>query len=236
MRELITSSAVPILSLTLRTWLRYLAPLTILSAIVMLPVAWIALHVHAAADLVEAHGQLLRGWELAASAWIFQIVLVGAAAPAVRAIAAGKPLSQLAAFASGARGLVRAVVPCTIAVLAVMIGGLALVVPGLVLLAMLAMTGASDELGTALPAPLLDSVAVARASLRTIAIVVGAILALDLAIALGAQLALVHALPKKPPIALLVPSRTYVRVVACALIALSALPACALASVYTRRQ
>ncbi len=231
------SGAVPIVSLTLRAWLRYLAPLTIISAIAMLPIVWIALHTHAALDPTEARGQLRLGWELAASAWIFQLVLVGAAAPAVRALARGTPLSQLRAFGCGLRGAVRALVPCGVAAVAVMIGGLALVVPGVVLLAMLAMTGASAELDTALPAPLLDSVAVARANLKLIACVVASIVAVDLAIAFGAQLVLLHAvLPKKPPIALLVPSRTYVRVVACALIAISALPACALASVYTRRR
>ena len=38
------------------------------------------------------------GWELAATAWIFQLLLVAAVAPAVRGLAGGTPLSQWSAF------------------------------------------------------------------------------------------------------------------------------------------
>jgi hypothetical protein len=117
-------------------------------------------------------------------------------------------------------------------VIAIGLGGIALAVPGVILLVLLAMTGASDELGRALPAPLVDSIAVARAHLKVIAIVVGGVIAIDLAIAFASQQIVLPVLPKKPALALLLPARSFVRVVALALVAGSPLLASAIAAAY----
>ncbi|MEO8843948.1 MAG: hypothetical protein ABI591_19080 [Kofleriaceae bacterium] len=224
------------LSLTVRTWLRYLVPLTAIAAITMVVVAYTGLRAGVATDLVFARAEMRLGWELAATAWIFQLLLVAAAAPMVRAIAAGTPLSQAAAFAHGLGNVARALVPIGVVIFAIVLGSVAFVIPGLLLLGLFALTGASDQLAEPLPAPLLDSVAVVRAHAKQIALVVAIIIAADLAIAAIAHVAILPALTKKPPVALLASARTFVRVIAVSLIALSALPACALAAVYVKHR
>ncbi len=224
--------------LALRTWLRYLVPLTLIAAVTMCLVAYVAHATPVPKDTLHARSELHLGWLLAATAWMFQLVLVGAAAPAVRGIALDAPLSQRAALAEGLRGLGRAVVPCGVAVAAIVLGGTALVVPGLVLLALLALTGASNRLGEPLPAALADSVAVVRAHARQVVVIVALVIVADLAVALVAHLAILPYLPAKPPLVVLARARTFVRITALALITLSALPACALAAIYgtaTRR-
>jgi hypothetical protein len=246
----------PIATLTLRSWLRYILPLTGLAIVAFAGVAIVLglasgcariadelslanlfadVPPKAAVDAAAIHAQLRAAWILAGTAWILQLALAGAAIPVVRATAAGTVLGQRRAIRAGLTGLSRAFVPCLIAVLAIAIGGVALVVPGLALLMLLALTGAAAEAGAALPAPLVDSIAVARTQLLPVAIVVAGMLVLDLAIAYGAQLAIVHAVPK-PTAQTLVQAHAFVRVVALALVAISALPACALAAVYTRRR
>ncbi|MEO6774647.1 MAG: hypothetical protein ABI467_16855 [Kofleriaceae bacterium] len=223
------------LALALRTWLRYVVPLTALAAIVMCAVAYVARAVPPPADLVHARVAINVGWGIAGTAWLFQLVLVAAAAPLVASIARDTPLSQLQAIVAGARGLGRGLVPCGVAIAAIALGGVALVVPGVLLLGLLALTGASDRLGDPLPAALADSIAVVRAHVREVALVVAIIVVADLAIALVAHLAILPALPRtKPPLALLAPARTFVRVVAAAVIAGSAVPACVLAAIYQR--
>ena len=91
----------PVLSLTLRTWLRYFVPLTLIAAAVMIVFVLIGLRAHLPNDVVQARSEMHLGWELAASAWIFQLVLVGAAAPAVRGVALDAPLSQASALFAG---------------------------------------------------------------------------------------------------------------------------------------
>jgi len=101
----------------------------------------------------------------------------------VRAIALHEPLGQANALGRGARNLVRALVPCAVALTAIALGGVALVVPGVLLLGLFALTGASDRLAEPLPAALLDSVAVVRMHAKQVAIVVALMIAADLAIA-----------------------------------------------------
>jgi hypothetical protein len=222
--------------LALRTWLRYLAPLTLLALIAGVALAWSVHRAGAPTDVDQARAEIRIAWTLAGTAWMIQLALVAAVAPAVRGLARGAPLTQAGALAAGARDLVRGLVPCAIAIVAIVLGGLALVVPGLALLALFAMTGASDRLGDPLPAPLVDAARVARAHLPAIAAVVAAMIALDLAIGLAAHLAILPAWPKKPAIGLLAPVRTFVRVVGLALIAAAPLPACLIAAVYERRR
>ena len=118
--------------------------------------------------------------------------------------------------------------------IAVVLGGVALVVPGLLLLVLLALTGASERLGEPPPAALVDSVAVARANLPRVAWVVSAILVANLAVAFVLQWQLVPHITKKLSVAKLAPVQTFVRLVPLALAALSPLAACALAAAYAR--
>jgi hypothetical protein len=155
-------------------------------------------------------------------------VLIGGAS----AITRGRR-SQLRAFTGGLAQLARAIVPCIAAVIAIAIAGLALVVPGLVLLALLSLTGASPERG--IPAPLLDSVAVARKHLRLVALVVVAMIALDAAIAAVAQLQLVAIpVPKQPTTAQLAALPLFVRTIALVVVIASPVPATVLATIRTR--
>ncbi len=211
-------------------------PLTLLSVLALSPLLYLALKVPAPRTSEIARGQLRLAWILGGVAWAFQLWLVAGVAPAVRAIAAGQPLSQWRALTSGIANLVRGIVPCAIAVVAVVLGGIALVVPALVVLVFVSLTGASPQLGGEAPAAVRDSIAIVRANVRTVAIVALAIVALDLAITLATQLAIVPAFAKKTTAAKLLPIRDFVRVVAAALVVMSPLAACALASVATRER
>lgn len=224
------------LPLILRTWTRFIVPLTAIAVVTMIIVAYTGIHAGVARDLVAARAEMHLGWELAATAWIFQLLLVAAAAPMVRSVAEDAPLSQAGAFVQGLRNTGRALVPIGVAVVAIVLGSVALIIPGLLLIGLFALTGASEQLGEPLPAALLDSVAVVRANAKSVAMVVAIIIATDLAIAAAAHLAILPALANKPPVATLVAARTFVRVIALALVAFSALLACGLAAVYVKRR
>jgi hypothetical protein len=226
-----------VLSLTVRTWVHYFVPLTVIAALAMFIFAITGLRVALPGDLNAARIEMFLGWRLAATAWIFQIALVAAAAPAVRSIAIDEPLTQLQAFTRGIVNLARAIVPVGVALLAIVLGSVALLVPGLLLLGLFSLTGASEHLADPLPAPLMDSVEVVRANGKRVALVLLIIIGADLAIAAAAHLAILPALPKKPPVSVLAPTRNFVRIVAFALIAASPIPACALAALYgSKRQ
>lgn len=217
-----------VLRCALAAWLRYAVPLSLLSAIALAPVIAIALRTPLPANQAEALGVLVRGWGLLAPAWLGQLVLVGAAAAILRA----RP-SQLRAFTAGLGPLVRAIVPCLAAVAAIATASLALVVPGLVLLVLLSLTAASTARG--LPAPLVDSVAVARAHPRAVVLAAIAMLAIDAGIVLAAQRALVAVpLPRAPSAAQLAMLPVFARAVALALVLASPLPALALAAIHVR--
>jgi hypothetical protein len=219
---------------SLRAWLRYVVPLTLLSMLALLPLLWVASRAGLAKDLAQARAQVRLGWVLGACALGCQLWLVAAVAPAVRGIAAGAPLSQLGVLVQGLRGLARGFLPALIAIVAVVLGGVVLVVPGLLLLVLLALTGASERLGEPPPAPLYDSVTIVRRSLPGVALLVGAIIVVDLAVTAVLHWQLVPNITRKVAAAKLAPVRTFVRAVPIALIALSPLVACALAAAYER--
>jgi hypothetical protein len=227
-----TLGAVTIAALALRTYVRYLVPLTLLAAVVFAPVIYGALRMPAPRDPVRARAALTTAWVIASTAWMFQLALVGAAAPLARAVAAGAAPGQLRAFGRAAVQLARTLVPCLAAIAAVAIGGLALMVPGLMLLVLLALTGASTRCG--LPAPLLDSIDLVRASARAVIAVVAAMLVVDLAIAFAAQQLLVPPLTRKMKPVQLVPYRDLVRVTAVAVMIVSPIVATALAAIAAR--
>ncbi len=216
----------PVVAAALGTWLRYVVPLTLLSAVALSPIIAAALRTRAPVDPAGAKAVLTLGWELIALAWFGQLVLVGGAAAMTRATP-----SQLRAFGQGFVQLVRAILPCLAAVTAIAIGGLALAVPGLVLIALLALTGASPARGV--PAQLADSIAIARKHLPAVVLATAAMIAIDLAIGLVAQRAFALPLSKPPAPAQLAQYRHFVRAVALALVIASPLPATVLATIRT---
>jgi hypothetical protein len=219
---------------TLRAWLRYLLPLTLLAALAFLPLLYVAWRAGAAKDLAAARAQVRTAWGLAGTAWVCQLLLVAGVAPAVRSIARGAPVSQWRAFADGARSLVVGLVPWLIVVAAVLLGGVALVVPGLCLLVLLSLTGASERLGEPPPAALVDSVAIVRGNFARTALILAGIVVVNLAICFAIQKALVPAITRKVPPSKLLPIRTFVRTVPFVIAAFSPLAACALAAAYAR--
>lgn len=218
--------------LALRAWLRYLVPLALLALIACGPLLWVALTWPAAQDAPHARILVRIPWVLASVTWIWLVWLTAAAAPMVRSLVDGKPLSQLGALWWGLRGLVRGALPAAAAVVAIFLGGLALAVPGLLLLVLLALTGASDAIREPLPAPLLDSIAVARANAMRVAITVAAIVAVGFVIVFVLQHHYVPPLKSKVPPSKLLPLRTFLRVTGLALAAISPAAACVLAACY----
>lgn len=219
--------------LALRTYARYAVPLTLLSVVVLAPLLYVAFRVPPPKDPIRARAALHLAWMLAGSAWMFQLVLVGAAAPLARAIARGEAPSQLRALGIAAVHLARGAVPALAAIAAVALGGLALVVPGLVLLVLFSLAAASPLPG--LRAALEDSATCVREHARTVIAIVIAMLAIDLAIALVAKHVLVVPLGKRMAPAQLAAYRDVVRTVAVACVAVSPMIAAALAAVRARR-
>ena len=218
----------PVLAPALATWLRYAAPLTALSAVALAPVIALALRAQVPVDAASSNAMVARGWAMIALAWLGQLVLIGGAT----AVTTARP-SQLAAFTRGLVRELRAIVPCLAAIAAIAVGCLAGIVPGVVLIALLVLTGASEQRG--LPAPLVDSIGFARRHLAVVALAAGAMLALDLAIGVVAQLAFARPLARPPAPGQLVAVRQFVRVIAIALVVASPLPATVLAAIRTRR-
>ena len=171
-------------SLALRTLGRYLLPIAIVSALACAPFAHLAFRAPWPRDLVTANVALGRAFALAGFAWAVTFVLVGAVAPLARALAVGRPLSQVHALRAAVVNGARMLIPSLTAIAAVVIGGLALVVPALVLMVAFALTGASEARG--MPAPLVDSAEAVRVAWRPVAAVIGAMILVDVVLAIGA--------------------------------------------------
>jgi len=195
--------------------IRRAGSLALLAAVAMSPWLFVAATAGHAADLAHARSQMIATWLLAGTAWIGQLWLVAAVVPLRRR----EPLAVCA------RALARALVPWLVAVLAIVLGLAALVAPGLVLLVLLAPTGASARIGDPLPAPLIDAAAIARRDLRRLALIVAGTVIVDLALAGAAIFVLAPALPKTAPVAALHAMRTVVVAVALAVSAIAPLPA-----------
>lgn len=221
------------MALTLRTYLRYVVPFTLLAVVALAPIAYVAWKAGAPASLAQARAQVRATWILAGAAIAFQVLLVAGVAPAMRALAAGRPLSQLGTLGAGLRSLVRAFLPWLVAIIGVVLGGLAFVVPGALLLVLVSLTGASEALDRPMPAPIFDSVEIARGQLVRVAVVVAAIVVVNLAIVLLLQTIYVPSpFSKKLPVGRLASVRTFVRLTGIALVALAPLAACMLAARY----
>ncbi|CAN5919881.1 hypothetical protein BH11MYX3_BH11MYX3_47560 [soil metagenome] len=224
----------PLTALVTRTYLRYLVPVTLLSALAFAPLLWLVMRVPVPADLLQARGVLRTTWLLVGLSLVPLLILVGGVSPSVRSIAEGRPVSQLAAVRDGVLALSRAVLPCGVAVIAVAVGSLALVIPGLLLLVLLSLTGATAGPGQALHESLSASVTAVRARFVTVA----SILLLSIAVTCGAvyflQRGLPVPLPKQPPGELLPNVRVFARWAIAGLAIGAPLPAIALAALATR--
>lgn len=224
----------PLTSLFARTYLRYVIPVTVLSATAFLPLLYLAMRVPVPGGVNQVNGVVRTAWLLAALSLVPILALVGGVAPAVRSIASGAPASQLVALGAGIVSLVRALIPVGIAVLAMMIGSLALVVPGLVLVVLLALTGATGGHDRDVTARLAESVRAARTNLVGVALV----LVVSLAVAISAlyllQRSLPMPLPKAPKPEMLASFRMFARYAVAGLALVAPLPAIALAALATR--
>lgn len=218
-------------SLSARTWLRYLAPLVVLSALAFAPLVLVALRLPAPRDAAHARTVVRTLYALAGAGVGSLLVLVGGVAPLVRALDAGRPLSQVRAVAAGIAGLARAILPCALAIVVVALGGLALVVPGLVLLVLVSLTGASTAPTATLR--LHDSIAAVRPRLGVVALVLVVTLAATAIAIVLAQRGLVP-VPKKPPPAQLAAYRDLVRVIVLGFAIAAPVPAVLLAALHTR--
>ena len=206
----------------LRTYLRYVVPLTILAVIAFAPVLLLALRVTVPVDAAHVKFTLRWAAALAGGGWVPLLVLVGAATAALEGG------SQLAVLRTGLQRMLRAIVPCLAAMTAIAIGALALAVPGALLLVLLSLTGASS--GRGVSAALAGSVAAVRTRPRHVLTVIVVTLLAAVAILTAFQLALPLPLPKKPAPEQLAAFRTYARITIGLIAVLSPLPALALAT------
>lgn len=214
-----------------RTYVRYLVPFAFLSVIAFAPLILIALRVPVPGNSKQAAMNLRYAYVFAGCSLVPLLLLVGGVAPAVRGVVSGAPLSQLAVLGRGLAGLTRAVVPTLLAVAAIAIGGLALAVPGLILLVLLALVGASTLDGA--PARLADSVATARTSVPAIVAVLVASLVLP-AVAIFLLSRELVPLPKPPKPEHLAAFRQLVRVTVAGIVLAAPIPAVLLALIHAR--
>ncbi len=222
----------PLIWLVTRTYLRYLVPVTLLSALAFAPLLWLVMRVPVPADALQAKGVLRTTWLLAGLGLVPLLVLVGAVSPAVRSVALGRPTSQRAALTDGVIAFLRAVVPCAVAVIAIGVGSLALAFPGLLLLVLLTLTGATAAPGRPLGETLLASVSCVRARFVTVTMV----LAVSIAVTVGGVYLLQRGLPlpKQPPPELMPNFRLFARWAIAGIAVGAPLPAVALAALATR--
>ncbi len=225
-----TSSSIA--RVTGRVLTRHAPTVAVLALVAFVPLLLTALRLPAPSGLAPAKAMVRTTLGLVVATVPCVLLLVGGVAPLARAVVAGTPLPLFAALRAGLGGLARAVVPCLLACAAILIGTLALVVPGLLLLGLFALTGASTAAG--LPASLDDSAAIVRAHRRSVALVMIAWLGVVGLALLALYLRLPLPLPKKPLATTLSEFRTFARTAV--LIAITAGPvvATALAAIHAR--
>jgi len=205
-----------------KAYARFAGPIAIATVVAMAPVWMLAMRATAPTDAAQIGSSDRLAWLMVGLAFVGQLVLVGAVA------ATRTSRSQLDALGDTLLGLLRAIVPCLVAVLAIVVGSLALALPGLALVALLAGTGAH----TSENVPTREVLARTIAAARPHALVIGAIAFGMIAIDVGAVLALhklIVVIPAKPQPAQLAVTVTFVRAVAGVLVATAPLFATALA-------
>ena len=170
--------------IALRTMVRYVVPLAAITFVAAAPFLAAAFRAPWPYDLASANGAMLLAGAIALAQFALVFVLVAAAAPLVRSVVAGAPLSQPRAFVEVFANTTRMLVPCLAAIAAVLVGGLALVLPALVLMVLLSLTGASTERG--MPAPLAESVAAVRARWKPVTAIIVAMLVVEVILVVAA--------------------------------------------------
>lgn len=208
---------------------RYIAPIVVICAIVIAPIAWFAFRVQVPANAAQASVVLRTVWVVAMSGLIALLALVGGLVPIVRS----ERVSQPIAMGRGLQGLVRAVVPSAIVLCAVAMGLVALVVPGVMLYALLVFAPASDAAGVR--AKLVDSVAFVRSQWRVVAIAIAVMIVALAAVVAVQQLMLPIPLGKNPPRAQLVLFPQMVRNTAIAMSGIVPIAAVALSALFATR-
>lgn len=221
-------------SLLVRTYVRYLVVVTVLAAIVFAPLVYLGFKLRVPADLAQAKGVVRTAWLLVGFSLAPLLVLVGGVTPAVRSVADGRPLSQARALLAGVTGLLRAAVPCAVVMLATVIGSLALALPGLAALALLALAGATADTEGDLAARLGAAARVARPRIVTVAVILLGTAAMFVGTAYALQRGLPIPLPKAPTPEQLASFQTFARRSILGVALLSPLPAIALAAVAAR--
>lgn len=217
--------------LAVRTYLRYLVPLTLLSVVAFAPLILLALRVQVPANGKQAAIALRYAWVFAGCSLVPLFLLVGGVAPAVRGMVSGAPRSQLGVLGGGLAGLARALVPTLLAAAAIAMGSLAVVVPGLILIVLLSLGGASGLDGG--PARLADSIAIARTRFLPVMGVLLAMLAVQ-AIAILVLSRQLVPLPKAPTPEHLAGFRQLVRVTVVGIVLAAPIVAVVLATIYER--
>lgn len=220
-------------ALSARTYARYAVPVTVLTALLYAPLLYLAWSAKLPATLGEGKAAIRLAWAMLGISLLPMFVLVGGIAPAVRSLASGRPASQVRALVDGVRGVVSAALPCALAITAALIGTLALVVPGLVLLMLFALVGASDASGAA---RLADAAALARS--RPTALAIAGVLVVTVAVHAAAlwfvQRGLAVPIPRKPTPEQLGELRTLLRTSVLASAAIAPFAAVALAAIHAR--
>jgi hypothetical protein len=225
-------------AIALHACARYFIVLLLLAGVAFAPLLYLAAKVPVPGNLDQMNGALRTPWVLAAMGWVFQLAVVGAAAPLVHGLARGKPLSQMAAPWAAVVGFARGVFPVGLALAAVLVGLLALVVPGLALLGLFSLSAAvaATSPGVALPAQLLESARLVRRAPVPVALVVGALLVFDLAAVVVAKSVLVTgAIGKVPTPAQLAGAAKVAAAAVAAMLFVTPLAACGLAAIHARR-
>jgi hypothetical protein len=225
-----TSSSIA--RVTGRVLLRQAPTVVVVSLVALAPLLLTTVRLPAPTSVAAAKALVRTTLGLVVATLPCVLILVGGVAPLARAVVADTPLPHRAALRAGLAGLARAVVPCLLAGAAILLGSLALVVPGLLLLGLFALTGASTAAG--LPAPLDDSAAIVRAHRRPVALVLVAWLGVVGLAMLVLYLRLPLPLPKQPSAITLSAFRTFAHTSVLIAVAAGPVVATALAAIHAR--
>lgn len=211
--------------------LRFAAPLLVAAVVALAPTWLLALAAQPPPDLAHARSAAHLAYLMIALAVVGQLALAGGAH------AIGDATSQATATRRALAGTLRAIVPTLLAVVAVVLGLAALALPGLLLLALLALVGPAAQAADGGPptAALARAAAAARRQLPALAATVAAIIAVDVVLALALDRLLVS-LPAKPSTAELATTVRFIHVTAVALVVASPVAAVALAARYGKNR
>nr|HEX4312669.1 hypothetical protein [Kofleriaceae bacterium] len=209
--------------------LRFAAPLLVAAIVALAPVLLLAWMAKPPADASQVGSSERLAYAMAALAFVGQLALAGG----VHANTGAAP--RVGATRRAIAGVGRAAVPALLVVAAVVIGSLALVVPGLLLLALLALVGPAAQGDGPVTAVLARATEATRRQLPIVAAVVAALVVADVGLAVGLRVALVS-MPAKPSVHDLATTVRYLHALALALLVISPALAAALAARYPIRQ